>query len=469
MKLYEVAGGERSDARRAEQGVDFNPLWFQALAVPEAHLPPEDFEVVLLGDAVGAVTGRDRIFKKSVGDGMVFIDGSAMAPLTAHARAAGAAGQFDGEGNLICGFSVAVPRRWPQTAAAAEHLAYAWCDALSEQGVIPVVDCASVVTSARRGRAYATHERRPWAALWAGTPGRLGPVVKVKAHTTRQESANRGEEHLWRGNDAVDALAKDRARRMLPPTGFCSHADAASSARAKFFVHAARALASYPSARSLVPSERLVEAEALATTSLVLYREHEVVCSRHRGLMVCLRCHRSCRIGRRAIFRTTPCSEGVAAAVSTWNRARELGHRPAVSFVLPERTPVVCCLRCGAYCEVGARGLAEPCRAAGKLGYKIPKGTAYRLSLFVKGQHPRRVDVQMDGPFFRLPELPVWTQPAGPFGGWHAPEEEAPMPSSGMQAELHSGIGTAERARPRASWDDDPEFGFPDIGDDPEG
>ncbi len=78
--------------------------------------------------------------------------------------------------------------------------------------MVPITDCGSVFRSAEAGPKHATHEKRPWAAVWADLrPHWLGPPVRVKAHLTKEQSAERGQLDLWQGNAAADSAAKKRA------------------------------------------------------------------------------------------------------------------------------------------------------------------------------------------------------------------------------------------------------------------
>ena len=66
---------------------------------------------------------REEVVLPSEGEIKLFMDGSCKAPLSCYAGAAGAIMQFDSNGALVRGITFVVPAVWPQTAAAAEHLA----------------------------------------------------------------------------------------------------------------------------------------------------------------------------------------------------------------------------------------------------------------------------------------------------------------------------------------------------------
>ena len=126
-----------------------------------------------------------------------------------------------------------VPNGWPQIAAAAVHLSMHAGHTYVEKGVVPVIDCGPVCRAAAQGPLYATHEKRPWAAVWADNGGKLGPPVTVKAHLTKEQSLRLGQEALWRGNAVADSVAKRRALQLLPPQGLCDSLDAMVAARTR--------------------------------------------------------------------------------------------------------------------------------------------------------------------------------------------------------------------------------------------
>ncbi len=126
-------------------------------------------------------------------DGKLFMDGSCVAPLSVYARGAGAVVQLNDQGEIIRYITFVVPAGWPQTAAAAEHLCIAICRQFCEEGVQLATDCGSVVLSARSGPAYATHEKRPWAAVWADVGVHFGLVTKVNAHVSLEQAISRGQ------------------------------------------------------------------------------------------------------------------------------------------------------------------------------------------------------------------------------------------------------------------------------------
>ena len=159
----------------------------ERLEVPAAHQPAKTICIqAICGTGVQErEVVKGRFFRRGEGDGRIYLDGSGKAPLTCYARSAGSVVQVEEDGRLIRGLTFVAPEGWPQTAAAAEHLAMTVAQDYAEQGLVPVTDCGSVYRSAAEGPRCATHEKRPWAAIWADIRGWLGPPLKVEAHLTQ--------------------------------------------------------------------------------------------------------------------------------------------------------------------------------------------------------------------------------------------------------------------------------------------
>ena len=385
---------------------------------------------------------------------MLFMDGSCKAPLSCYARAAGAILQFNAAGALVRGITFVVPAGWPQTAASSEHLAYQVAHDYARQGMVPVTDCGSVFQSALSGKAYATHPKRPWAAVWSDIRcGWLEPPLKVKAHFSREQCAAIGQEHLWAGNQAVDRAAKSRAALALPPEGICADLDAVEAARVSFYCGAAKLLAAYPAPAALVDPACRQAVSKLAATQLVLYRGHELVQVPLVERWVCPGCSASCSSLRRTDLLTRECQINSSAVAQCIAGARAGGHVPWVVFVQGSLVPVVCCEQCGCHSEAGSNviGLARECmhkaRHVGAPERAGPsKGARYRLGRFLKGKHPTR-ELALDGPFRMLPSELAWRPvppPARPGDG-----------DVGSSAACAACVGVAAVA----------ELSFPEVGD----
>ncbi len=156
-----------------------NPLWFAKLEVPPAHRPSDGFAVKAVEVGADALA-EGSFFRRGDGGGKVFMDGSCAAPLSVYPRAAGCVVQVSVEGAAIPSITFAVPAGWSQTATADEHFWMAICRQFVEQGVLPATDCGFVFLAALHAITYATHEKRPWAAIWSGD--HFGRAFKVKAH-----------------------------------------------------------------------------------------------------------------------------------------------------------------------------------------------------------------------------------------------------------------------------------------------
>jgi hypothetical protein len=391
-----------------------NPLWLERLAVPEQHGPESGLTLVAMtGQGVEQrAIEKGAYFDPAEGDPKLFMDGSCRAPLTCYARAAGALLQFKADGTLLRGLTFVVPAGWPQTAAAAEHLAYIVAHDHSMQGMIAVTDCGSVFRSAAEGLAYATNPKRPWAAAWADVrAGWMQPPVKVKAHFTKQQCEAIGQGHLWAGNQAVDLAAKQRAGLALPPEGVCSVIDVQEQARALFYCGVARVLAAYPPPSALVDPLRRKAVGKLAASQLVLYRGHELACVPQSGRWVCLGCSASCSSPKRTDLLAGECPSNNSAVAQCMAGARAGGHVPWVAFLEGTRVPLVCCVRCGSFSEACSNviGLRREClhRTAGPKRSEPSKGAKYRLGRFLKGKHPTK-EYLLEGPYSTLPSELVW-------------------------------------------------------------
>ena len=111
-----------------------------------------------------------------------------------------------------------VPARFSQTAAVAEHMAFAVADDLGE-AVVYAGDCQSVLDSFNHGLAKATAANNLHACSWramlrarGGLPPGVVSTVKIKAHKTLEDVEAEGgsTRHFW-GNHYADQLAKKGA------------------------------------------------------------------------------------------------------------------------------------------------------------------------------------------------------------------------------------------------------------------
>ena len=357
------------------------------------------------------------------------------------------------------GLTFVVPAGWPQTAAASEHLAYSIAHDYSAQGMTAVTDCGSVFRSAAEGLAYATHPKRPWAAVWAEVrPGWMLAPVKVKAHFTKEQMVAIGQGHLWAGNDFVDRAAKDRAALALPPEAVCNELDAIEEARAQFYRGAARVLAAYPPPSALVDPSLRKAAVLADSRQLVLYRGHELALLPSSGRWVCLGCSASCSSPKRTDLLARSCPSNSAAVAQCIAGARAGGHIPWVAFVQGSRVPLVCCVLCGCFSEgcsnvIGLRKLCSHQASAPK-GPEPSKGAQYRLGRFLKGRHPTR-DVALEGPFRSLPSELVWR-----------PFVLSPRLGDGSDGIVHDLVDQFA-AGPEAIVLDEEAWQFPPEGEDP--
>ena len=388
-----------------------NPLWFNKVVVPAAHLPELNMQIrPVTGTAyLDREVLETSYFQHEAAASRLYVDGSALAPTDPFSRAAGAIYQVAEDGSLIRGLSFVVPAGWPQTAAAAEHLAFYVAAAYSAPGLSIVTDCGSVFASATRGPAYAEHPKRPWAAVWASFDStRLGAVLKVKAHLTEEQSSCRGEGHLWRGNDMADKAAKERALEALPPDLWCKEMTSVLASRKAFLRGAAEVLAEYPRPSLWVDPGLERRVEQATSSHLEVVHGHEVVQLPDKGRWMCVVCSLTCGGSLRETFVRTSCKPLVPVLAGVLAGARASGHQPRVAYIIGSRVPVVCCIGCGCHTEGGSNviGLARRCVASGPKAM-LSKGAQYRLGRFLKGKHPLR-EATLDGPYELLPTNELW-------------------------------------------------------------
>ena len=107
-------------------------------------------------------------------EGPVFLDGSCYNSKFPFATAGFALCQVDQAGSLSKAAYAAVPGSLPQTAALAEHAAFAVLTMLSERSdpVKAVFDCMSTIASYRQGFGFSCDWRRPTSIAWRAIANR---------------------------------------------------------------------------------------------------------------------------------------------------------------------------------------------------------------------------------------------------------------------------------------------------------
>ncbi len=143
----------------------------------------------------------------------IYTDGSAMhVGIMALAVSAGAAFQI-GKDGLHYVVRCQVPRAFPQSAVAAEHMAihlvfrFLYLRA-GHRGATIISDCQAVVSAFAHPHLYQGY-RAKFGGLWR-EPGLLAvyEVLKTPAHRTREEAIAQNDEANWFGNDKADYWAK---------------------------------------------------------------------------------------------------------------------------------------------------------------------------------------------------------------------------------------------------------------------
>ena len=234
----------------------------------------------------------------------------------------------------------------------------------------------------------------------------------------------------------------------------CSLLNREAESRLGFLRGAARLLAAYPRPSMLADLPNREVAAKADTTVLVLFDGHEMAWAPHRNRWVCLSCSHSSGNLRKRDFAEQPCSGNISAVLACSVGAKASGHEPRYAFAQGSRVPVVCCIRCGCYCEANSNviGLARKCTIGGPPGSRSgpSKGARYRLGRFLRGLHPLR-DIPLDGPYRVLPSDAVWRRPVMALG--------ARQLEGGTQPGLPVQVAVAEDG----PYGD--EAGWPSIGD----
>ena len=142
----------------------------------------------------------------------IYTDGSAVQTrFKPIAHAACAAVQWDKQG--VCrALKFQVPQDWPQSAVCSEFLAVKTvADQLATHNVkeaTVVTDCQAVQTLFYNNEMMGY--RVKFAGAWKGPElSTIKKIEKVKAHLTKQEAKDRGQEHWWEGNQRADMCANE--------------------------------------------------------------------------------------------------------------------------------------------------------------------------------------------------------------------------------------------------------------------
>ena len=157
-------------------------------------------------------------------DGEVFVDGSCLFPSHAPlARAGTALAQVDNEGKVTKAVLVTIPKCYPQTPLFSEIngllLAYGYC-----QKTDLVTDCQTIVSQCSAGVGPSLKSGGPHVCVWKNIDtrhnrpyDRINQVIKTKAHRKECDVPDDPQEiQRWKGNKAVDELAKLAAAKHSP-------------------------------------------------------------------------------------------------------------------------------------------------------------------------------------------------------------------------------------------------------------
>ena len=124
------------------------------------------------------------------------------------AVAASAAVQITSEGQRLTA-TLAISSEFPRSAVVAEHMALfvASYFATPDAPLTVASDCQAVVQGAGQSMESKMNYSRKMGGFWVMIGGNIEKVLKVKAHLTRQEAADRNELGFHAGNELADHCA----------------------------------------------------------------------------------------------------------------------------------------------------------------------------------------------------------------------------------------------------------------------
>jgi Reverse transcriptase (RNA-dependent DNA polymerase) len=251
-----------------------------------------------------------------------------------------------------------------------------------------VADCAAIVAGIQAPHTVSSYRAKYGGAFRTGH-GILINAVKVKAHMTRAEAAERHQAHLWEGNEHADNEA-NRARASIGPDGLAYIA----SQKDKFaqVITVLRAIVTALPAVHEIEKPKVYKALRRARLNP---DPHEYVWHRHHWQ--CTKC------GHRSHTRRLPGQQGclalrrLSANLHSTHRLRTAACGDSRSTV-----PIVFCTTCGGYSSSRGSLLTKACRGT------AATTQAVRLRA---GVHPRDraplLNIQAWKPALSQPQHPV--------------------------------------------------------------
>ncbi len=298
--------------------------------------------------------------------GRIFGDGSCSTHIFPELRRAAAA-LMQRKGNGTRGWSIqcTVPPPLPQTPQAAEHVVLALVNQFAhpDDGSCLASDCLNVVSAYNGPPAAATSYKRPYAGIMRQVLGdvawrRRTAVRKVKAHVNPAAVTEGAARDDAIDNDIVDQLAKEAVRAHPAPSPAQEAELAAGLKRARLIV---RTVAKVTQAFPPMPRERMKRPPRNREGASV-HMENAHRWTYSAGMWRCTACMRiSLSPDVTAAMAFQKCQGPKPSLAADAIVAK--GHTLACT---EGQSPVLFCVRCGAFSKRRAYGLGAQCAGAPK-------------------------------------------------------------------------------------------------------
>jgi len=339
----------KTDKLLATRGIMAHPA-------DDARLPPSDGGISITRSGFD---GDPNELLREVGGDWGFCDGSASRhPVEELRRAAWAAAFLDADGNVQVKITGPVWANLPQTPQAAEYIGAVAAIKVMTRPTTLVGDCLGMIHSVNKVRASCTPEGAYGGVLKSiARGGRFTNLVDflwTPAHTVLKDDATPRERLLHKGNDLVDAGAKEARLSVEDSTGANVLKDAEADCRraVKILKTVGTILAQWPAmARGMERSQNATRGQ--------LTIGHDWSFAPQLGYWRCCDCglfsHNAASKG--PPLTAGPCRPGRAEQRDL--EAARLGHM--ISSVHRCGVPVTYCQTCGAHGSWRWDSLLKPC------------------------------------------------------------------------------------------------------------
>jgi ribonuclease HI len=331
----------------------------------------------------GKEVTRDQFGSFMSVDGPVYTDGSSLHGRTPFAVGGWAALQVV-NGNITRSISAPNPPNFPQTSDFAEHIALhiTLMHASDNDPVHIVTDCASVISYYHKSlQGTANEASNPLGGVWDDMETqRIERIDKIKSHLTYAQACERNMGQWWQGNQLVDRLAQEAAKRASISEGESKSYLTQLRWAEQYLRDIAKALLGWGGEAS-----HPRDFEKLRTTaSKSGLPSHSYEWCHTERAWICTKCWKHRQHSKAQVPDRTGCKAIPIADIKRLHPSHEyrFAQGPWGS------KPLMFCTRCGQYSRRRLAGLAGWCK-----GSTTPSGdltSAYRLYLRTirRGRHP---------------------------------------------------------------------------------